>query len=95
LAQNDLVVVKTSSETQAFCDALATFPGAGSAQRCEMLERQVFVLRVWRDPHGELRASLKSAEDQVSHFANLESVVAFLKTRFEASETQPETRRKS
>jgi hypothetical protein len=59
-----------------------------------MLERQVFVLRVWRDPHGELRASLKSAaEDQVSHFANLESVVAFLKTRFEASETQPETRR--
>jgi hypothetical protein len=61
-----------------------------------MLERQVFVLRVWRDPHGELRASLKSGtDDQVTHFQNLELIAQFLETRFQEPEPQPEPRRKS
>jgi hypothetical protein len=69
-----------------------------------MLERQVFVLRVWRDPHGELRASLKSGADaSVTHFQNLELIAQFLETRFQEPEqppeaqikSQPESRRKS
>jgi hypothetical protein len=69
-----------------------------------MLERQVFVLRVWRDPHGELRASLKSGtDDQVTYFQNLELIAQFLETRFQEPErqseaqikSQPESRRKS
>ena len=59
-----------------------------------MLERQVFVLRVWRDPHGELRASLKSgADDHVTYFQNLELIEAFLKTQFSEPESPPESRR--
>lgn len=61
-----------------------------------MLERQVFVLRVWRDPHGELRASLKSGtDDQVTHFQNLELIAAFLETRFQEPEPQTEAQIKS
>ena len=57
-----------------------------------MLERQVFVLRVWRDPHGQLRASLKAgADDQVTYFQNLELIAQFLKTRFQEPESQPES----
>ena len=66
-----------------------------------MLERQVFVLRVWRDPHGELRASLKSGtDDHVTYFQNLELIEGFLKTRFREPEplpgsSQSEARRKT
>ena len=59
-----------------------------------MLERQVFVLRVWKDPHGQLRASLKSGTDaSVTYFQNLELIAPFLKTRFQEPESQPESRR--
>ena len=55
-----------------------------------MLERQVFVLRVWRDPHGELRASLKSGtDDHVTYFGNLELIEGFLETRFREPESPP------
>jgi hypothetical protein len=55
-----------------------------------MLERQVFVLRVWKDPHGQLRASLKSGADpSVTYFADLELIAQFLKTRFQEPELQP------
>jgi hypothetical protein len=44
--------------------------------------------------HGELRASLKSgADDQVTYVQNLELIIAFLKTRFQEPESQPESRR--
>jgi hypothetical protein len=64
-----------------------------------VLERQVFVLRVWRDPHGELRASLKSGtDDQVTHFQNLGLIAVFLKSQFEPEtqvKAQIKSRRKS
>ena len=61
-----------------------------------MLERQVFVLRVWRDPHGELRASLKSgADDQVTHFQNLELIAAFLENQFKQQVAQAEPQAES
>jgi hypothetical protein len=61
-----------------------------------MLERQVFVLRVWKDPHGQLRASIKSGADaSVMYFADLELMVQFLKTRFQEPELQTGPRRQT
>jgi hypothetical protein len=56
------------------------------------MQRQVFVLRVWRDPHGALRASLKSGTDfQVTSFGNLGLIEAFLKIRFQEPELPTES----
>lgn len=55
------------------------------------MQRQVFVLRVWRDPHGALRASLKSGTDfQVTYFGNLELIEGFLIAQFQTPELPPE-----
>lgn len=60
-----------------------------------MLERQVYVLRVWRDAHGELHASLKPGSDApVTHFGNLELIVAYLKDQFASTPPESETERR-
>jgi hypothetical protein len=49
---------------------------------CEVLTRQVYVLKVWRDTRGEVHATLKDAvENQTQHFPDLEAVMEYLKTQ--------------
>ncbi len=60
-----------------------------------MLERHVYVLKVWRDVRGEIHATLKGEpNNQTQHFPDLMAVMEYLKTQFQSVqlelETQPE-----
>ncbi len=60
-----------------------------------MLERRVYVLKVWRDVRGDIHATLKSEpNNQTQHFPDLMAVMEYLRTQFQPVklelETQPE-----
>ena len=56
-----------------------------------MTEQQLFVLRVWRDSHMEIHATLKGGKTQeTTHFANLAAAIEFIKTQFEPPSLESE-----
>jgi Co/Zn/Cd efflux system component len=59
---------------------------------CEVLMRQVYVLKIWRDTRGDVHASLKDAvQNQTQHFPNLEAVVDYLKAQLKPVTLEFET----
>ncbi len=55
-----------------------------------MIEQQLYVLRVWRDSHQAIHATLKGGNIQdAKHFANLSAVIKFIENQFEPSEPEP------
>ncbi len=53
-----------------------------------MLERHVYVLKVWRDVRGDIHATLKSSvENQPQHFPDLMAAMEFIKAQFSHNET--------
>ncbi len=55
-----------------------------------MPEQQLYVLRVWRDSHMEIHATLKGGITQeTQHFANLREVMEFVEHQFQPSDQEP------